>query len=181
MKHFPTERRIMADECVVAVYRKLDQAREAIQKLTASGFPATQVSLVTAGLKDRPELLRELELGDDSIHDAAVAAELGGVVGVLSGLAVMVVTGLGAVFLVGPVGGAIVGSLTGGFIGAMAGWGVHEHQVKHYERLIEAGNVLVVANGNPLDLVHAYRQLEGTGASELHTYARSDDEASVEA
>jgi hypothetical protein len=171
----------MADECVVAVYRTLDQAKKAIETLTSSGFPASQVSLVTVGLKDQPELLEELALSDDSMHDAAVAAELGGVIGALSGLAVMVVTGLGAVFLVGPVGGAIVGGLTGGFIGAMAGWGVHDHQIKHYERLIEAGNVLVVANGNPLELVHVYRQLENTGASELHTYARSDDEASVEA
>jgi hypothetical protein len=100
---------------------------------------------------------------------------------VLSGIAVMVVSGLGAVFLAGPVGGAIVGTVTGGFLGAMAGWGVHEHQIKHYERLIKSGKVLVVGTGNPLELAHAYRQLEDSDTYELHLYSRSDDEASAEA
>jgi hypothetical protein len=67
------KRRIMADECVVAVYRRLDQAREAVQKLTASGFTVTQVSLVTLGLKDRPELLQEFTLSDNSMHDAGLS------------------------------------------------------------------------------------------------------------
>jgi hypothetical protein len=168
----------MIDECVVAVYLTLEKARVALHRLTDAGFPAAQVSLVTMGLQDRPELLRDLELADDSLHDAAVAAELGSVIGLLSGLAVMVVSGMGAVFLVGPIGGAIVGGITGGFIGAMAGWGVREHQIQHYERLIKSGNVLIVANGNPLELAGAYRQLQDTDQIELHLYSRSDDEAS---
>jgi hypothetical protein len=75
-------------------------------------------------------------------------------------------------------GGAIVGGITGGFIGAMAGWGVHEHQIQHYERLLKSGSVLIVANGNPTELAYGYRHLQDTNASELHLYARSDDEAS---
>jgi hypothetical protein len=167
----------MADECVVAVYATLDKGREAVRLLTDHDFPAAQVSLVTLGLKDDAEVLEELKLRDDSLHDAAVAAGLGSVVGVLVGLGAMVASGLGAVFLVGPVGGGIVGALTGGYLGAMAGWGVHEHQIEHYERLIKKGNTLVVANGNPLELAHAHRRLKESEPSELHTYARSDDEA----
>jgi hypothetical protein len=175
------EQNIMADECVVAVYRNLVHAQNAIRKLTDAGFPATQISLVTVGLKEHPELVKELELSDDSLHDAAITAELGGVIGMLSGLAALVISGLGAVFLVGPVGGAIAGGITGGFIGAMAGSGIHEHKIRHYEHLIETGNVLLIANGDPLELAHAYRSLEATEVVELHTYARSDDEASREA
>lgn len=168
----------MADDCVVAVYRDVELAREAIRRVTDRGFPAGQISLATVGVKENTELLEELTLSDDSLHDAAVAAGLGGVVGMLSGLAAMALSGLGIVFLVGPIGGAIAGGITGGFIGAMAGWGVHDHQIEHYERLLQAGNVLVVANGNPLQLLDAYRELEATEVLELTMYSRSDDEAS---
>jgi hypothetical protein len=169
----------MVDECVVAVYPTVDRARSAIQHLTASGLSADQFSLVAAGLKDRPDLLKELELSDDSLHDAAVAAELGSVVGLLSGLAVMFVSGMGAVFLVGPIAGAVVGGITGGFLGAMAGWGMHEHQRAHYEKLLAAGNVLVFAHGNPLELANAYRHFQETEAVEVHLYSSSDDEATM--
>jgi hypothetical protein len=103
----------MVDECVVAVFGTLEKAREAVHRLTDSNFPASQISLVTLALKDQPDAIEELKLADDSLHDAAVTAGLGSVVGVLSGLAVMALSGLGAVFLVGPVGGGIVGGLTG--------------------------------------------------------------------
>jgi hypothetical protein len=89
----------------------------------------------------------------------------------------MALSGLGAVFLVGPVGGGIVGGLTGAYIGALSGWGVHEHQLEHYERLVEQGKALVIANGNPLDLAHAYRILLNADASDIHTHARIGDEA----
>jgi hypothetical protein len=175
------EELVMADESVIAVYATLDKARHAINILSESGFPAAQVSLVARGRKDQSELLQKLALPDDSLYDAAVAAGLGSVVGVLTGVAAMVVSGIGLVFLVGPIGGGIVGGITGGFIGTMAGWGVHERLLKHYERLIESGNVLIMAIGNPLELVHAHQTLEATEATELHTYSQSDDDASSEA
>ena len=132
----------MVDECVVAVYPTLDRARGVIHRLTEGGYPATQLSLVTVGLKDNPDVIAELKLSDDSKHDAAVAAGLGSVVGVLSGLTVMVLSGLGIVFLVGPIGGGIVGSIVGAYMGALAGWGVHEHR-----RSPAVGPCLPVAEG----------------------------------
>jgi hypothetical protein len=168
----------MVDECIVAVYRVLDHAQNGIRTLTDTGFPADRISLVATGLKEHPEIIKELQLSDDALHDAAITAGLGGAVGMLAGLGVMIVSGLGAVFLVGPVGGAIVGGITGGFVGAMAGTGVHEEKIRHYERTLERGNVLLIVNGNPLELARAYYALEKTSTVELHTYARSDDEAS---
>jgi hypothetical protein len=43
--------------------------------------------------------------------------------------------------------------------------------------LVEQGHALVIANGNPLELARAYRLLEATKPAELHTYARTGDEA----
>jgi uncharacterized membrane protein len=166
----------MSDECVIAVYPKLERAEEAIERLASEAYPTDQISLVTVQLRDRPDVLEDLKLRDDSMHDAAMAAGLGALVGVLSGLAVIVVSGLGATFLMGPVGGGIVGGVVGGYMGAMAGWGVHDYQLKHFQRLLEEGNVLVIAHGNPLELSNAHRVLEETAPVELHTYSRAGDE-----
>jgi hypothetical protein len=168
----------MADECVVAVYRNIAQAQDAIGRLTKNGFPAAQISLVTTGLREHPEVVKELELEDDSLHDAAIVAGLGGAVGALSGLGVMLASRLGAMFLFGPVGGAIVGGITGGFVGAMAGTGVHQAKVDHYERLIKRGHVLLIASDGPVELAHAHRLLQGDDVVELHKYARSASEPS---
>jgi hypothetical protein len=42
---------------------------------------------------------------------------------------------------------------------------------------VEQGKALVIANGNPLDLAHAYRILLNADASDIHTHARIGDEA----
>ncbi|MFO0911412.1 MAG: hypothetical protein U0795_00525 [Pirellulales bacterium] len=166
----------MINECVVAVYASIEKACEAIHRLTDQGFPADQISLVTAGFQDDPKVMEELQLNDDSMHDAATAAGLGGILGTLAGLSVMVLSGLGVVFLCGPIGGGIVGGIAGAYIGAMAGWGVHEHQISRYQQLVAKGNALVIANGDPLQLAHAHQELDKTTPEELHTYARTEDE-----
>ncbi len=51
--------------------RKSGQAEVAV----CSELPTNQFSLVAAGGRDAPKLLRELELGDDAMHDAAIGAE----------------------------------------------------------------------------------------------------------
>ena len=167
----------MSEECVVAVYGNAAEAKEAVHILQRGGFPMQQVSLVTTGLKDRPEVTEDLEMGDDSIADAAVGAGLGAVVGVLAGVAAAMVSGLGLVFLIGPVGGGALGVMTGAFLGALGGWGVHEQKIRHYEELIKAGKALVIAHGNPLQLEEADRMLKETEPEELHVYAKTDSEA----
>jgi hypothetical protein len=165
----------MIDECVVAVYGNLDQAHESIQRLVAHDTLADRISLVSLSVRDKPAVIEELSLSDDSLYDAAVSAGLGGVIGLLTGLSAMVLSG-GVLFFVGPLYGGIVGGLTGGFIGAMAGSGIHEHQVHRYDGLLKQGKKLVIVNGDPMQLMLAHRVLEETLPIELHTYARAADE-----
>ena len=97
--------------------------------------------------------------------------------GILAGVAVMFVTGLGVIFLVGPIGGGMVGAATGAFLGGLAGWGIHEERIRHYERLVKEGKVLVIAHGNPLELVHADRILKEIDPVEIHVYSKTSSEA----
>ena len=68
----------MYDECVVAVYADIAQARLALHILNRSDIPTQQVSLVAAHLEDHPELKAKLNYGDDSLRKAFVGAGLGG-------------------------------------------------------------------------------------------------------
>lgn len=167
----------MSEECVIAVFNDLEHAEKAVHVLDRGEFPTEQVSFVAKRQGKFPENMEEFEMEDDSVCDAAVGAGLGAIVGVLAGIGVMVVSGLGVVFLVGPIGGGLGGAVAGAFLGGLGGWGVHKEHVRHFERLIKEGKVLVIAHGNPLELVHADRILKELDPSELHGYAKTSSEA----
>lgn len=86
-------------------------------------------------------------------------------------------TGLGIVFLIGPIGGGFVGAVTGGFVGALSGWGVHKSHLAHYERCLNDGQVIVIAEGDPLEVAHADRILQETDNKGLHIHAKTDSES----
>lgn len=167
----------MNEECVVGVYESLHKAEQAVWILRRGDFPQQQISLVSSGLTEKPELTRELEMGDDSVRDAAIGAGLGGVVGVLAGLGAVAVSGVGAIFMFGPVAVALTAATVGAYLGGLAGWGVHRRDIEHYEHCIKNGSVLVVANGSPLELVDAKRILQETDAAEVRMHARTSSEA----
>ncbi len=168
----------MYEECVVGVYDSLAHAEEAVRILHRADFPGRQISLVASHMPTKPELAAELKMGDDSVRDAAIGAGLGGVVGILAGIGAMVVAGAGiVVFLAGPIGVGALGTVVGAFLGGMSGWGVHHEHIQHYEELVKQGKVLVIANGNPLDLVHAERVLKETNVVEVNLHSRTSSEA----
>ncbi|HTQ38917.1 MAG TPA: general stress protein [Pirellulales bacterium] len=165
----------MPEECVVAVYEKADQAKTAIEKLIASGFPKTNISLVTATLSQEPAAVkRALELGDEAHKDALIGGGIGGVIGLLGGATVISLAGTGAI-IAGPLG-ALTGVVVGGLIGAIRGWSVHKDHIPMYEKKIKSGHVLVIAHGNdPLALAKAEKTLYATSAVEVRLHAAIDD------
>lgn len=167
----------MADQCVVAVFSDLTEAQAAQAELVEAGHPTGQITLAVHRLPHDTTAWRMLDLPDDSLADAADVGQSGAAIGAAVGLAASLASGLGSALLVGPLGGALVGGITGGLVGAMAGWGVHQRHAARYEALLAEGRVLLVAVGDPLKLASAYRRLADRGPLEVHTFARTDDEA----
>jgi len=167
----------MHEECVVAVYSSVEQAREAVENLYDFGIPVTQVSLVVAKLEDYPDIESDLEAGEDKVQDVMTGAGLGSLIGIAAG-ATLVMFG-GAMFLViGAFAGLLTGGLVGSLLGVMEGWGVHGHRIRHYEGHVDAGHPIVVAHGDPQQVVDARKLLEQTNSMEVHQYATSDDDMS---
>jgi len=167
----------MKEECVIGVFSDLEQADQAVHVLDRGDFPTSQVSLVAKGLKKLPESIEDFEMEDDSVQDAAIGAGLGAIVGVLVGVGAMAISGLGLVFLIGPISGGVGGAVAGAFLGGLSAAGVHKEHIKHYESLVKQGKVLVIAHGDPLELIHADRMLKELAPTELHVYAKTSSES----
>ncbi|HVA45137.1 MAG TPA: hypothetical protein VNH11_02015 [Pirellulales bacterium] len=167
----------MNEECVVGVYDSLDGAGQAVHILRRGGVPVRQVSVVASGPLDRPELVHNLPIADDSLRDAAIGAGLGGLLGVVAGIAATAVAGVGVVFALGPFAVGLTGATVGAYLGGLIGWGVHRQHIEHYEQCVKNGKVLVIANGTPAELDGANRMLKETNAVEVRLYARTSSES----
>ena len=164
-------------ESVVAVYGDVQQAERAIEILKEHSVREQDISVVARGRGDVELVKEDLLASDESAREALTGAELGGLTGALAGAAVAAAAGLGGVFFIGPLAGAYVGAIAGGSLGGLGGWGVHADRIKHYEKLVSHGNVLVVVHGDPLQLAKSHRILrDETDPVELHLYASSDEE-----
>ena len=58
----------MNEECVVAIYANLENARQAVHILDRGDFPNKQISLVTRPLEEQPKVVADITLGDDCLQ-----------------------------------------------------------------------------------------------------------------
>ena len=167
-----------AEESVIAVYDQLADARRAIGALNTGGIIGREhISLVTHSLEDSEEVHGYLEYGDLTETDSARGAVVGGVLGILAGMAFFWVPGFGPLVVLGPLAGGLTGGAVGALVGAMSGWGIPRDQISRYERKVKEGQVLVLVHGNPIITAEAHKILEQTEPAELHHYAEDSSDA----
>ncbi len=191
-------------QCVVAVYKKLAGAEDAMQAIDRGGFPMDLVSLVSVSLKTEADedvqsyhnlpatcprtcngsvecewsgacVPKILQFGDNMEKDAAIGAGVGGLLGLFAGASVLTATDAGsAVFLV-PI--MATTGIVGALLGAMAGWGVHSEHLFGYGQKVKAGRALLLVHGNPLEVAKANGILQNTKPAELHMHAETSADA----
>ena len=96
--------------------------------------------------------------GHDEVHVTQVTpqagAVVGGLTGLVAGLAALMIPGIGPIIAVGPIAGAIIGALTGGVAGGLFGAllkaGVPEDTARAYAGRIEQGHALVTVQTDRL-------------------------------
>jgi uncharacterized membrane protein len=166
----------MSHECVVAVYDSFDAARDAIREIERANFPSDQVSLVSHDVRNEVDRDEMLQFGDNTERNAARGAGIGGLLGLLMGAPLLAIPGVGPVLLAGPLAAGMTGAIVGGFLGSMSGWGVHSDHIREYEEIVDKGSVLVVVNGDPVQLAEAARILDHTNPSEVRVHARESSD-----
>jgi hypothetical protein len=171
----------MSQQSVVAVYKKMEDAEEAIQKLSDAKFPVTQVTIVAKNLHSEKQVHGYVTACDVSKSAATTGAWVGGIFGILIGAAFLWLPGVGPVIvggslasmLLGGAEGALAGAAASGIFGLLVGWGISKQHIIKYEELVKAGAYLVIAHGTPEDVARAKSILAPTKPSELNEHTQA--------
>jgi len=142
----------------VGYFADRGSADAAFGELLGLGFSRDEISIV-----GREEAERASATDADEHATAGSGAALGGLTGLLVGVAAMLVPGIGPLVAVGPITAALAGAVTGGVTGAVVGGlggalihaGVPEEDARYYEERFKQGGVLMTVQA-PDD--RSYRQ-----------------------
>lgn len=138
---------------VTGLFRDRESAERAYGSVTTRGYSDKDVNLVMSEDARKRHFAdgKETELGNKALEGAGTGAAIGGTVGAtLAAIAAIGTTlalpGLG-LLVAGPIAaglaGAGAGGTLGGIIGALVGAGIPEERVKHYEKGIEEGGIVM--------------------------------------
>jgi len=171
--------RVTPDRTVVGVFRSLDDARNAYDRLSAEGFARDEVGVVanqtgTADMVRTQAASSEAggDVGAEVATDAGIGAALGGVGGLLLGFAGLAIPGVGPVLAAGPIlaalGGAGLGAAAGGLIGALTGHGVPEEDARHYAEGVRRGDIIITVHASGARADQAAAILNDSGAIDIN-------------
>lgn len=143
---------------VVALYDRIDQAREAVKELTDAGFASEDINLISrdatgdysrylnTDLNTDPSRTEE-DVSEGAAAGAGIGAVLGGLGGLLLGLGALTIPGIGPVIAAGPIAatlaGAGIGAVAGGLVGALIDLGIPEEHAQYYAEGVRRGATLV--------------------------------------
>jgi hypothetical protein len=161
---------------IIGLFDSRREAESAVQQLVNSGINRDFISIVS---RNDNEDTRDFRTDDDSsgaAKGAGIGAALGGVGGLLAGLAGLAIPGIGPILAAGPIaaalggalGGAGLGAAAGGLIGALTDMGVPEHEARHYEDAVRHGKTLLTVRAE--DVASAERAasiLDNCGAVDI--------------
>ena len=139
---------------VTGLFRDRESAERAYGSVTSRGYSNDDVNLLMSEeTRDKHFTAdgRETELGNKALEGAGTGAAIGGTIGAtIAAIAAIGTTlalpGIG-LLVAGPIAaglaGAGAGGATGGLIGALIGAGIPEERVKHYEKGIKEGGIVM--------------------------------------
>jgi hypothetical protein len=164
---------------VTGLFTDREQAERGYQTLTARGYDAKDINVVMSDDTRKRYFASgtETELGTKAAKGAGVGGAIGGTVGAIAAAIAAVGTsvaipGLGLV-IAGPLAAALAGAgaggATGGLVGALIGAGIPEERVKHYEKGIKSGGILMGVRPRS-DEDATYLEREWTSAGGTHVY-----------
>jgi uncharacterized protein (TIGR02271 family) len=140
---------------IVGLFDDASEARSVVTELTQMGVTRDHISLMAnrdaTATAPTDETVTE-SAGSDALTGAGIGAMLGGVGGLLVGLAVLPIPGLGPIIAAGPIAttlaGMGIGAAAGGVVGALVNVGVPEEHAAHYAEAVRRGGTLVTVEAD---------------------------------
>jgi uncharacterized membrane protein len=169
---------------VFGIYATSAAAEHAVDTLTKSGFPISDISLLV------PETLGSREMGTEKASKAPEGAAagatsgavLGGTLGLLAGIGALAIPGVGPFIAAGPImatlAGLGVGGAVGGLTGSLIGAGIPEYEAKRYERRLQKGGILLSVHcDTSVEIDQAKEILERTGGEDISSTSESSSDS----
>jgi hypothetical protein len=161
------------------LFNDRQSAERAYGSLTSRGYTSDDVNLVMSDETRKRHFTAagaETELGNKAAKGAGVGGAIGGTVGAIAAVfaagAAIAIPGLG-IIVAGPLAAALAGggagAAAGGLIGALVGAGIPEERVKHYEKGIKDGGILMGVRARNADDA-AYFENEWKANKGEHVY-----------
>jgi uncharacterized membrane protein len=153
-------------QLVVAIFDDRSQAEAAVQDLQQQGVAADQISAllrhneVSASAEEAIALDREAE---ETGEDVAIGGTVGGLAGLLGGLALFSVPALGPFLGVGvlatTIGGVAIGSAVGERMAHLSTLGVPHERAQRYGSALEAGQLVLSVSARNAEEVMRVREI----------------------
>jgi hypothetical protein len=165
---------------VFGIYPSVSHAEQAVDKLIASGFASSDVSVLLPDRQGTKDFAHEKDTKAPEGATTGVAAGgvIGGTLGVLAGIGALAIPGLGPFIAAGPImaglAGLGVGGAVGGLVGALVGMGIPEYEAKRYEGRLRAGGVLLSVHCDTSEEIRRAKDvLQRTGAEDIASSGES--------
>ncbi len=177
----------MAD-IILASFEQHADADRAVDELTKAGYNSKEISVL---MKAPPEGERiagtraTMTKGvvSDTLGGVGAGAVIGGLAGLLIGVAAITIPGLGPLLFAGPlasalgisgatattVSGVVIGGAAGGLVGLFEGFGATREQAKQYERVVKEGGVVLAIPSKPEKETEAENILTKHNAQQVRT------------
>jgi hypothetical protein len=164
---------------MTGLFTDRETAERGYAALTARGYDPKDINIVMSDDTRRQYFPSDdrTELGTKAAKGLGVGGAIGGTVGAIAAAIAAVGTsiaipGLGVV-IAGPLAAALAGAgaggATGGLVGALIGAGIPEERVKHYEKGIKSGGILMGVRPRSLEDAN-YLEREWHKAGGTHVY-----------
>jgi uncharacterized membrane protein len=168
-----------SNSSVVASYASHASAEIAVKELQRKGFDMRQLSIVGRDYRIEESPVGFYNTGNRMAFWGKNGAFWGGLWGMLFGSALFVLPVVGPLVVLGPLvitlvsalEGAAAGAGVGALGGALASLGIPKNSVIEYEKLIAAGEFLVLAQGTADEIERARGVLQQAGPSHVAAHA----------
>ena len=172
---------------VVGLFNTAQEAESAIRDLQTAGVSREDISLVSRSKSGAYSGKEDADTGDTGVHDkssvgqhVAGGAAIGGLGGLLLGLAGLAIPGIGPVVAAGPIAAALttagigagIGAAGGGIIGAIRNAGVPEEEAHLYAEGIRRGGTLVTVHTDQANASRVEEILNSHGAVDVDERGR---------
>ena len=170
----------MSKKSVFCIAKSQSHAEQIIESLQASGFPASEISVLLPDTQGRHDIgvVKNTKAPEGTATGATTGGVAGGVTGLLAGIGALAIPGVGPFIAAGPImaalSGAAVGATTGGLIGGLVGLGIPEFEAKRYENKLRAGNYLIAVHAHDGDETDRAKEIfKNNGADDITTSSMS--------